>query len=75
VLPRPNPLPIGIVLGVPATLAAAYALESLLFGVRGGDPLTIGASALLMIAVGLAPAYLPARRASRVDPVIALRHE
>jgi predicted permease len=66
---------IGIALGVPATLAATHGIESLLFGIRAGDPATIGGAALLMIAVGIAAAYIPARRASCVDPLVALRHE
>lgn len=66
---------IGIALGVPATLAAARGAESRLFGISTSDPATIGGAALLMIAVGVAAAYVPARRASRVDPLVALRHE
>jgi ABC-type antimicrobial peptide transport system permease subunit len=65
----------GIALGVPATLAATRGVESLLFGIRASDPATIGGAALLMVAVGIASAYLPARRASCVDPLVALRHE
>ncbi len=66
---------IGIALGVPATLAATHGVESLLFGIRASDPETIGGAAVLMIAVGIAAAYIPARRASCVDPLVALRHE
>jgi predicted permease len=66
---------IGIALGVPATLAATHGVESLLFGIRASDPVTICGAALLMIVVGIAAAYVPARRAARVDPLVALRHE
>jgi len=66
---------IGIAVGVPATLAATHGVESLLFGIRASDPATIGGAAMLMIAVAVAAAYVPARRASCVDPLVALRHE
>ena len=50
-------------------------MESFLFGVRSLDPLTFGSVSLLLAAVALIACYLPARRATRVDPVVALRHE
>ncbi len=67
--------------GVAIGLAAAFALtrvmarSSLLFGVRATDPLTFSAVALLLVAVALAACYVPALRASRVDPLTALRTE
>jgi len=61
----------GIAIGVPATLAAARLVSSLLFGVKAADPLTIAGGALLMIAVAALAGFLPARRAARVDPMIA----
>lgn len=65
--------------GVAAGLFGAYAgtqlLESLLYGVEAFDPLTIGAVAALLAVAALAASYLPARRASRVDPMTALRTE
>lgn len=65
----------GIVLGVPAAIAVATTLQSLLFGVAPVDIPTIAAASVLMLAVGVAACYLPARRATRVDPLSALRTE
>jgi predicted permease len=65
----------GIGIGLLLALAAARALSALLFGVGVIDPLTLSAVAALMAAVALAAAYAPARRAARVDPLVALRYE
>jgi ABC-type antimicrobial peptide transport system permease subunit len=65
----------GIALGAPATLAATRLISSRLFGISAADPLTIGGGAILIIAVAGLAALLPARRASRVDPMVALRYE
>jgi len=65
----------GIVVGLLLGLAGAQVIHSLLFGVSGVDPLTfIGAPVLLML-VGALAAFLPARRASRVDPASVMRAE
>jgi ABC-type antimicrobial peptide transport system permease subunit len=64
-----------VALGVAAVLAAGRLVESLLFGVKPADPFTIGAAALLLATAAVLAAFLPARRASRLDPVRALREE
>lgn len=65
----------GVAIGLVAALAGTRVVQSLLFGLSPTDPLTFVLAALLMLSVALAAAYLPARRASRVDPVVALRAE
>ncbi len=65
----------GIALGLPAGAAAAHVLRSWLFGISALDPVAFGAAALLFVAVAAGASYLPARRATRVDPMIALRAE
>ncbi|MNC89440.1 hypothetical protein D3C83_53760 [compost metagenome] len=62
-------------LGVAGALAATRVLESFLFGVSATDPITFAAAAALLLAVTGAAAYLPARRAARIDPMAALRDE
>jgi ABC-type antimicrobial peptide transport system permease subunit len=66
---------IGLVLGVGASLALTRTAESLLYELKPNDPLTITLATLLLAAVAVFAGYLPARRASRVDPMIALREE
>jgi predicted permease len=65
----------GILLGVPATYAAMRLVQKLLFGINTTDSLTIALATLLMITVATLAGFLPARRASRVDPIVALRQE
>jgi putative ABC transport system permease protein len=69
------PVAVGLAAGVLASLGLSRLLSSLLFGVGAGDPLTIAAVVVLLVAVAIAAAYLPARRATRVDPITALRYE
>jgi putative ABC transport system permease protein len=63
----------GLVLGLAGALALTRVLDSLLFGVTAADPLTFAAVSVMLMTVLLVAAYLPARRATRVDPMIALR--
>ena len=66
---------IGLACGVPASLACARLIQSKLFGLKPADPVTLAAALGIMITVAFAAGYLPALRASRVDPLIALRYE
>jgi len=66
---------IGAALGLPLALAAARLVASKLYGLKASDPLTFSAAIGLQLAVATLAAYLPARRASRVDPMVALRFE
>ena len=66
-------LGLGLGLGLPGALFAARAIQGLLFGVAPYDPATFGAVALVMAAIGIAASWIPALRASRVDPVVTMR--
>jgi putative ABC transport system permease protein len=66
---------IGIVAGIPAVLVAARFAETLLFDLSPTDPLSLTLAGLVMLAVAILAAYLPARRATRIDPLVALRYE
>ena len=66
---------IGIVIGLPLTYGLGKLLNSMLYGVKAFEPATVGISLVFMALVALAAAYIPARRATRVDPLVALRYE
>jgi putative ABC transport system permease protein len=65
----------GIAAGVAASFGLTRLLSAQLFGVKPSDPLTFAAVPLILLVVALAAAFIPALRASRVDPLVALRHE
>ena len=66
---------IGLIVGLLASFAITRTAESLLYELKPNDPLTITFAALLLVMVATLAGYLPARRAARVDPIIALREE
>src|SRR5262249_18409681 len=66
---------IGVATGLPAALISSRLTEGLLFGLTPTDPLTIAVSTLVMISVSTLAGYFPARRAAKVDPLVAVRHE
>jgi predicted permease len=66
---------LGVAIGVPAALVASRFISRLLFGLAPTDPVTIAAAVVVLAIVATLAGYLPARRASRIDPLVALRHE
>jgi ABC-type antimicrobial peptide transport system permease subunit len=66
---------IGGVIGVVAALGLGRAAQSMLYGLQGHDPVVIAGSAVVLALVAMTAGYIPARQASRVDPMRALRYE
>jgi ABC-type antimicrobial peptide transport system permease subunit len=66
---------VGIAVGILVALGATRSLTTLLYQVAPNDPLTFAAVPMLFMAVAMAACYLPARRATHVDPLVALRYE
>ena len=66
---------VGSVIGAGGAVAGARTLESQLFGVSAGDPATFAAVVALLFVVAAIASYVPARRAARIDPVVALRQQ
>jgi macrolide transport system ATP-binding/permease protein len=66
---------LGLAIGIAAARTASKFVESFLYGAKANDPRTLAAAVLTLIAATVAAAYLPARKASRIDPMTAVRHE
>jgi putative ABC transport system permease protein len=66
---------VGVVIGIGLATASGRLASGLLYGLQPSDPTTMGIAAALLAAIAIAAAYLPAWRAARVDPVVALRSD
>jgi putative ABC transport system permease protein len=66
---------VGVVIGIGASFALTHLLAKMLYGVTVHDPITLAGCAILLVSVALAASCVPARRAMRVDPLVALRDE
>jgi ABC-type antimicrobial peptide transport system permease subunit len=65
----------GLLIGVAGAFAATRVIQSFLYGITPTDPLTFAAGTIVLGGVAFLACYVPARRASRIDPMLALRHE
>ena len=66
---------VGLAIGVPLALASSPVLHNFLFGLRSTDPLSLAVVVLLLAVVSVLTAFIPARRAAKIDPMVALRYE
>jgi ABC-type antimicrobial peptide transport system permease subunit len=66
---------IGIAIGLPVALALVRVIRAAFYGIEPHDPLTMIGAAMLMVTVAALAAWIPARRAAKVDPMVALRYE
>jgi ABC-type antimicrobial peptide transport system permease subunit len=66
---------VGLLIGLPASIVASRLIASQLFGVNAADPATLGLASAVLAAIAILAGYVPARRASRLDPNVALRTE
>jgi ABC-type antimicrobial peptide transport system permease subunit len=66
---------LGVAIGIPCALAANHLLSSMLFGLKATNPVVLSVVTALLLLIAMAAAWLPARKASAVDPMVALRHE
>jgi putative ABC transport system permease protein len=66
---------VGLAIGIAGSFVLTRAMQSLLFGVSANDPVTLAGVALLLSFAALLACYIPARRAAKVDPIVALRYE
>jgi macrolide transport system ATP-binding/permease protein len=69
------PAAVGLAISVPAALVTSKFVESPLFGMKSNDPLVLTLAVALLFGTAVLAGYMPARRASRIDPMLALRHE
>ena len=66
---------VGLAISVPAAVIASRLVKSLLFGTQPNDPGTLALAGVVLLSAAILAGYVPARRASRIDPLVALRHE